>query len=82
MAKGLLEAWNAPSLVSSTTVDLSATPKIVKVENAIVSNLTKDKTELRWTETEQALPLPFPLSQLDPVLGLTVKLSDIVTMLD
>lgn len=82
MAESLLKSWHAPSLVSSVTLDFSAKPTVVNARNASVADIMKNKTQLRWTETEEALPLPFPPARLDPVLALTVSLSDIVTALD
>lgn len=82
MAESLLKTWGAPSLVSSVTVNMIAKVPTVESSNARVEDLARVKTGLRWTETESALPLPFPPGALDPVLALAVKLSDIVAALD
>jgi lysophospholipase L1-like esterase len=81
MAGALLKAWNAPALVSS--VALSASPaKVSSAMNATVSDLRAGKVGLTWTQTEAALPLPFPPSEVDPVLAMTLKTSDLVSTLD
>jgi len=82
MAEKLLKAWNAPALVSSVGIDANSKDAPVSAQNASVTNLVRGKNDLHWTETEMALPLPFPPSQLDPVLALTVKYTDILSALD
>jgi lysophospholipase L1-like esterase len=58
MAEAILKAWNAPSLVSSVSIDARST-HVDKALNASVEHLDADGKLLRWTETEDALPLPF-----------------------
>lgn len=86
MAESLLKTWNAPALVSAVEIDTATKKPTVTAQNASVTDLhkSKDKSKgsLQWTETDQALPLPFPPAALDPVLGLTIKLSDLVAALD
>jgi hypothetical protein len=82
MAESLLKSWNAPALVSSVTLDLSGKQPVADASNASVADIHRAKSSLRWTETEAALPLPFAAPELDPVLALTLKFSDIVTALD
>lgn len=82
MAESLLKTWHAPALVSGVAIDATAKKPIATAQNASVTDLRKSKDSLQWTETDQALPLPFPPAALDPVLGLTLKLSDLVTALD
>lgn len=79
MAEGLLKSWNAPALVSMVFFDVSVT---INVKNTGIEDVHPTTTGLRWTEKEQALPLPFPPAELDPVLGLVLKLSDILAALD
>jgi hypothetical protein len=81
MAGALLKAWNAPAVVSSVALNAS-TAKVTTVTNATVSNLHAGKEGLTWTEIETALPLPFPPAEVDPVLALTLKVSDLVATLD
>lgn len=58
MAEAILKAWNAPSEVSSVSID-APTALVNQSLNASVENLEADGTTLRWSETEDALPLPF-----------------------
>jgi hypothetical protein len=58
MAEALLKGWNAPALVSSVTIDGRA-GKVVDEQNATVDQVNRDNGALRWTETENALPLAF-----------------------
>jgi lysophospholipase L1-like esterase len=68
MAAAILKAWHAPSLVSSVTVDARGA-RATDVQNASVTDMKREKKtdELQWTEIENALPLPLPLSATDPV---------------
>jgi len=58
MAEALLKGWNAPALVSFVTIDGRA-GKVVDEQNATVDQVNRDNGALRWTETENALPLAF-----------------------
>jgi lysophospholipase L1-like esterase len=77
MAEGLLEAWNAPAVVSDTSIDAAAGTSAAK--NARIEGL-KTGARLSWTETEAALPVP--LDPKDQLLGLALKSSDFVDALD
>jgi len=57
MAAALLKGWNAPALVSSVTIDGRA-GKVAAAENAAVTGVEQNGGTLRWTATENALPLP------------------------
>lgn len=85
MAESLLKSWHAPSLVTSVSIDASAKPS-VDAENTTVTGLTRGKGKITgrisWTQDDKALPLPFPPPQVDPVLALVVKNSDLVAALD
>jgi hypothetical protein len=58
MAEALLKGWNAPALVSSVTIDGRA-GQLVDAQNAIVGQVARATDGLRWTGTENALPLAF-----------------------
>jgi len=58
MAEALLKGWNAPALVSSVTIDGNAA-KVLDAQNATVDQVVRENAALRWTETENALPLAF-----------------------
>ena len=57
MAEALLKAWRAPALVSSVSIDAAAL-QVTDAQNATVEAVTKDGDTLRWSETENGLPLP------------------------
>lgn len=79
MAEALLEAWNAPSVV--TAVDLNAAAgRVVHAENSRVTGLASAGGILSWTQTDGSLPFPLPPS--DPVVALALKSSDFVEALD
>jgi lysophospholipase L1-like esterase len=86
MAAAILKAWRAPSLVSSVTVDAhdAQDTKASNVQNASVTDLKREKKSgaLQWTEIENALPLPLPLSATDPVTDLAVEAGGIEAALD
>ena len=57
MAESLLKGWNAPAIVSSVAIDAQAA-RVATSENALVDHVQRDGTSLRWTQTENGLPLP------------------------
>ncbi len=85
MAESLLKSWNAPSLVTSVAIDAGATPSF-DAANAQIAELVRPKgkitSKISWTQTDKALPLPFPPPEVDPVLALVLKYSDVVAALD
>jgi lysophospholipase L1-like esterase len=85
MAESLLKGWQAPAVVTSVVIDATAKPTAVTA-NTVVTELTVSKTKSKsgigWTQSDKALPLPFPPSEVDPVLGLVLKSSDLVAALD
>jgi predicted GH43/DUF377 family glycosyl hydrolase len=74
MAEALLKGWNAPALVSSVTVDAAA-GKVTDAQNATVEPVEKENGSLRWTETENGLPLP--LLENNASQALLLRLTDI-----
>jgi hypothetical protein len=87
MAEALLKAWDARSLVSSVTLDAKS-GKVVQSDFARVSDVQAAApagSPLAWTETDEALPLPFAqmLAQdHDHTLGLAIRSSDVTTALN
>ncbi len=61
MAASLLQAWHAPSLVTSVEID-AASGTIAKADNTAVDSLDR-KNGLRWTQTDLALPMPLDLPE-------------------
>ncbi len=84
MAEALLKSWNARPLVSSVTISAGASPKMESAEDATVTDLSKGNG-LSWTETEDALPLPFAEWQQDWGVGplpLVLRSSDVAEALN
>lgn len=86
MAESLLKTWHASPLVSAVSIDDGSKIPTAEAQNATVSDLHRVKGHpegrLTWTQLDSALPLPLPPAEVDPVLALTVKLSDLVPALD
>jgi lysophospholipase L1-like esterase len=85
MAESLLKSWHAPSLVTSVAIDGGVKPT-ADATNTAITDLTRAKgkinTKLNWTQTDKALPLPFPSPEVDPVLALVLRYSDVTAALD
>ncbi len=79
MTEAILKGWNAPALVSSTTLDATSLTA-TELVNAHVTELKGDPTALSWTELEDALPLP--LAGDNATDHLLLQISDIVATLD
>ena len=82
MAYALLRAWDAPSLVSSVTIDARGDrekPMLTGAENTAVTDLAGDGP-IRWTQLDEALP--FPIDREDAPTALAVRSSDVVDGLD
>lgn len=59
MAEQLLKSWNARPVVAAVTIDASAgQAKVTSTEYTHVSNLSSGNA-IKWTEIDEALPLPF-----------------------
>ncbi len=58
MAEQLLKSWNARPVVSAVSISAAGKPKLETAEHASVTDLTQAGA-LSWTETDDALPLPF-----------------------
>ncbi|HTX77868.1 MAG TPA: GDSL-type esterase/lipase family protein, partial [Terracidiphilus sp.] len=79
MAEALLKGWNAPAVVSNVAIDGQAA-RVMAAENAAVTDVMRDGGVLRWTETENALPLP--LLKDNATTALLLELTDIETALN
>jgi lysophospholipase L1-like esterase len=64
MGATLLRAWNAPALVSRVELD-ARTKAVVAAEKTTVSGLVADGGRLRWTQLDEALPLPLSFDDAD-----------------
>jgi len=79
MAEALLKGWHAPALVSAVTLD-AHTGTAKEARNAVVSQLEQTDAGLKWTEIEDALPLP--LSRRNATQALLMDLTDIQQQLN
>ena len=74
MAEAVLKGWNAPALVSSVSIDARA-GRATDAQNATVERVERDAGGVRWSETENALPLAFLRD--NELQALLLKLTDI-----
>lgn len=87
MAGELLKAWKAPALVSSVEMDARA-GKAARTERAEVTDISiknvgaegKAAYALRWTQKDQALPMPVDLK--DAATALAMESSDFMEALN
>ncbi|SIN99867.1 Lysophospholipase L1 [Singulisphaera sp. GP187] len=81
MAAALLDAWDAPALVSDVQIKLESKsePKI-QTEKTKVSDVQWNDGILKWTQLDESLPFPADLK--DDVIKLAVNSSDFVKDLD
>jgi lysophospholipase L1-like esterase len=86
MAENVLKAWHAPALVSSVTIDThdAHAAKTTDVQNATVTDVKHEKKSdtLQWTEIENALPLPLPLTGTDAITDLALEAGGVEAALD
>jgi lysophospholipase L1-like esterase len=68
MGATLLRAWGAPALVSRVELD-AQTKTVVAAEKTAVSGLVADGRGLRWTQLDEALPLPLGFDDADVALA-------------
>jgi predicted GH43/DUF377 family glycosyl hydrolase/lysophospholipase L1-like esterase len=79
MAEELLKGWNAPALVSSVTID-ARIGQATEQRNTLVDHLEMNQATIRWTETDNAEPLP--LARSNAMQALLFDLTDIEKELD
>lgn len=79
MAAALLKAWNAPALVSSAEIRLGSSIE-TQMENTRLASIEARDGALRWTQTDNALPMPIDLT--DPAIALAARASDVVETLN
>jgi len=83
MAEELLKAWHARPIVAAVTID-AAKGKIVRSDFAHITDFHASQP-LVWTETDDALPLPFaPMlaTDRDHTLALAIQSSDVTEALN
>lgn len=86
IAESILKAWQARSVVASVKIQAGALqPKLVQAEHTTVQNLTGGNS-IGWSETDDALPLPFLQWQQmwggGPTIGLAIGSSDLTAALN
>jgi lysophospholipase L1-like esterase len=86
IAEAVLKAWNARPIVSSVAINAANSKlRLIHSEDAVVTGLSAGPS-LSWTETDDALPLPFPQWQemwgAGPAVPLVIRSSDITAALN
>lgn len=76
MAATLMRTWKVSPIVSDVSLDATQA-NITQAQNAQVTNLTHTADGLRWTQLDQALPLPLPLR--DERMQEILQLSDLAS---
>lgn len=77
MAAQLARSWGISPIVSRVHVDIQKM-KIAEADNTIISALDYSNGILKWTQLDEALPLPLPLE--NAVLQLVLGTSDLLSM--
>jgi lysophospholipase L1-like esterase len=79
MAEAILKAWNAPATI--TAVEINAKRKrVVNATNTEVDGVSSHDGTVTWKQTDDALPMPFNLS--NPTTALVMRCSDFIQALD
>src|SRR6202041_81409 len=81
MAENILKSWGAKPEVTFVHID-AGTKSAAQVSNTEVSELVKSANHLRWTQMDNALPLPLGPLDTDPILQLALSASDLISALD
>ena len=74
MAAALMEAWQVNPVVSDVTI-MADDAKVTAAAHTKISSLQKTPTGLRWTQLDEALPLPLDLN--DAMTSVLLKESEI-----
>ena len=77
MAAELARTWGFSPLVSSVSLDATQAT-VVSAENAQILSLQKEDDGLRWTQIDEALPLPLPLE--DGMMQFVLSISNLAAM--
>ena len=77
MAAALMSAWHVTPIVSRVALN-AASAQVIGKDRTTVTNLEKSKDGLKWTQLDEALPLPFDFNDaMTPVL---LQISDIAKL--
>jgi len=74
LAAQLLSSWHVEPVVSSLTLN-AASAQAVDTQRTTISELTQTPGGLRWSQTDEALPLPFDFN--NAMIPLLLGISDI-----
>ena len=74
MAAQLLSTWHVNPVVSSITLS-AGEARVLAAKNTTITQLRKTATGLRWTQQDQALPLPFDFN--NSMISLLLNISEI-----
>ncbi len=77
MAAALLSAWHADPVVSRLGLN-AATAAVIDKERTTVTNLERSANGLKWTQVDEALPLPLDFN--NAMVPMLVKISTIAQM--
>ena len=77
MAAALLSAWHADPVVSRLGLN-AATAAVIDKERTTVTNLERSANGLKWTQVDEALPLPLDFN--NAMVPMLVKTSTIAQM--
>ncbi len=74
MAVALLSAWQVDPIVSSLTLN-AATAEVVGKDRTTVTGLHQDQNTLKWTQQDDALPLPLDFN--NAMIPMLLNISDL-----
>jgi lysophospholipase L1-like esterase len=77
MAAALVRSWGLSPVVSGLQLDV-ATKKAVATENTQIADLEVGESELHWTQTDNALPLPLSLD--DGMIQFALSVSELAAI--
>jgi lysophospholipase L1-like esterase len=77
MAAELMKTWHIDPVVSRLTLD-AADVKVTDSQRTTVTQPEKTATGLRWTQTDEDLPLPFDFN--NAMIPLLLRISDIAAL--
>lgn len=78
MAKALLQAWKAPSVVWEVEIDVEKA-RVTRAVNTTISDLS-NKIDITWTQRDRSLPMPLDLE--DQALALAVESGNVIETLN
>ncbi len=74
MAGSILKGWGAETAVTSTVIDVTKVKASAGASvNTTITQLGRTKTDVAWTQTDSALPLPLPPAETDPMTALALQ---------